>query len=292
MTQIGLQLHTLRDIEEPLPTILHRVAEHGFEGVEFAHRIHDADTEAVAAALSETGLEPISAHVSMSELEGEIAPLLEQYDTLDCSHLVIPHISAMHFLTGARIEALARRLRDLADRLDEHGFELVIHNSQGMHRPVFGRYGTDQLVETDRVPTGGWVYLAQGLSHVFPGRWYDRTGFFHLATALESAPIGFEIDVRHAVCSGQQPAQLFEEVGDRLFAVHLSDGARTRRLPPAYRPVPLGDGIVDVKESIRQAIHHEADWLIGEVDDHPNQQQVFQPMIDAIEPTYNAAYQD
>jgi sugar phosphate isomerase/epimerase len=246
----------------------------------------------VAAALTETGLEPSSAHVPLSKLEGEIEPLLEQYDALGCSHLVIPHLSAMHFLTQRRIETLAERLRDLAERLDDDGFELVIHNGQGMHRPVFGRYGTDQLVEADAVPTGGWVYLAQGLGHIFSRRWHDRTGFFRLASALESAPVSFEIDIRHAVCSGQDPEQLFAEVADRLFAVHLSDGARTRRLPPAYRPVPLGDGIIDIEQSIRQAIYHEADWLIGEVEGQSNQHQVVQPMIDAIEPTYNAAYQD
>ena len=43
MTQIGVQLHTFRDVDDEYPAMLRRVAESGYKGVEFAHEIHDAD---------------------------------------------------------------------------------------------------------------------------------------------------------------------------------------------------------------------------------------------------------
>lgn len=284
MTQIGVQLHTFRDVDDEYPAMLRRVAESGYKGVEFAHEIHDADTRTVASVLSETGLTPVSAHIGLPHLEREFESLLEQYATLGCSTLVIPHVSGTWFLTAERVDALARRLNDLADRLDDRGFELAVHNNKAMHRPLVGEYGFDRVVESDIVPTGGAIHAASVMNQVLPGRLGQTTGFDRLLTATDG--LRFEIDVEHAVGTGRDPLRLFAAAGGRLFAVHLSDGTRTRMFPPAHRSTPLGDGSVDIDQYVRGAIQYEAEWLIGEVDDPPDPALAFESIMVQIQDSY------
>lgn len=46
MARTAVQLYTLRDLDESLPAILDRIGETSLDGVEFAHRFSDSDTEA------------------------------------------------------------------------------------------------------------------------------------------------------------------------------------------------------------------------------------------------------
>lgn len=286
MVRIGLQLHTVRGLCDDFPTLLQRVADHGYRGVEFAHEIHDADTSAVASALGDTGLVPIAGHVSLSHMESEFESLVEQYQSIGCSTLVVPHIDAKRLLSISRIDALAVRLCDLADRLAARGFDLVVHNTRSMHKPVIGRRGLDRLIEADFVPRGGWQHVATGMNHVLPGRFRGLTGFEYLLKVTEAADIGFEIDVEHAVSTGCDPHRLFASVGDRLFAVHISDGFRLRRFPPVHRSTPLGHGDVDIERDVRGAIQHDAEWLIGEVDEHPEPNRASESIIQTIEDSH------
>lgn len=288
MTRIGVALHTFRNVEESLPAILRRVADHGLEGVEFARRVHDAELEAVEAALAETELDPIAAHVTLDRLESNFEALLDRYATLDCTRLVIPHVAGNHFVTSDRVDALATRLTELAERLDARGFTLVVHTTRAMHRPVVDEFGLGRLVESSVVPTGGLVYCTQGLNHVLPSRWRENTGFHRLVAATESAPIEFEIDTQHAVSLGQDPHRLFETAADRLFAVHLSDGIRGNWFPPVYHSAPLGDSMVDIERDIQGAIDAGADWLVGEVDEPPDPHQSFAAISETLHQRYEA----
>lgn len=286
MTKIGVQLHTFREIPEDLPTILHRVAEHGFEGVEFAHRIHGENLEAVSAALGNTGLTPIGAHVSLSRLEANLETLIDRYEAIDCSSLVIPHIPTTQFIPSRRIDTLAGRLADLAAQLHAHGMELVIHNTKAMHAPAVNHNVFNRLIDSSIVTPHAWATLANSLHPHLPQRWQGETVFEHLIEATRSSDIKFEIDVEHAVGVGRSPSQIFHTVGDRLFAVHISDGVLRRRFPRAYRSTPLGDGYIDLDGEIRAALQHDAKWLIGEVDDPPRPGQAFGSIMEAIETSY------
>jgi sugar phosphate isomerase/epimerase len=281
MTQIGVQMHTFRDVDDEYPEILRRIAENGYDGVEFAHKVHDVDTRGVAAVLSETGLEPVGAHVELAHLEADFESLVDQYETLGCSSIVIPHVAGTWFLTTDRVDALARRLNELAARLDDRGFELVVHNTKAMHRPLVDAYGLGRVVESGIVPTGGAVHAASAMNQVLPARLRGTTGFDRLLAATDE--VGFEIDIEHAVGADRDPRRLFAAASDRLFAVHISDGTRTRAFPPAHRSKPLGDGAVDIERYVREAIQHDAEWLIGEVDDPPDPALAFRSIIARIE---------
>lgn len=283
MTRTGVQLHTFREIDGSLHDVLHSVADHGFEGVEFAHQVHDAEPRAVANTLDDTGLAPIGAHVSLHRLEREFESLTELYGTIGCSTIIVPHISATEFVSTNRVHALTERLEGLADRLESHGFDLVLHNSKGMHHPIVAKFGFERLLESNVVPSGAFVHLATGVNEVAPSHLRGESGFDRLVELTQTTGIEFEIDVEHAVGVGRDPHRLFEAVGNRLFAVHLSDGVRERTFPPTYQSTPLKHGDVDIDRSIRGAVDYGADWLIGEVDDHPDPGSAFQSIRQHIE---------
>lgn len=269
MTQLGVQLHTLRDLDAELAEIVYRVAEHGFDGVEFASRIHQADAEAVRKALVETGIEPVAAHVGLSQLESDFESLLDRYETVGCTRLVIPHISTRYLLTRDRVDAGAKRLNELAARLDERGFDLILHNTREMHLPLLDQYGLDSLVGVGPIPDGGWNHIAWALdrvSSIDPG---GDTAFQRFVTATDADRIAFEIDVKHVVSAGRDPIAAFDRVPDRLPAIHVSDVARSRWLPPAYRSVDLGDGLVDAEQDVQGALRRDVDWVLFE-NDHPS----------------------
>lgn len=276
MTRIGVQLHTFRDIPWDLPDVVRRAAEQGFDGVEFAHELHEADTDAVAAALSDTGMEAVAGHVRLDDLTGDRDDLLAQYETLDCTRLVVPHLPPGRFLSVDRIDTLAHRLTDLSASLDERGFELAVHNTKAMHYPIIGRSGLVHLVDSALSPDVGWELLTELLADVVTDKGGYETGFDRLVAGTESAGVPIELDVGHAGNVGCELEPLVTSLGERLFAIHLSDGRLLRRVPRAYQSTSLGEGEIDIGGAVQCALDHEVDWVIGEVDDPPNPELAFE----------------
>ena len=68
-----MQLYSVRDLPESLPDVLRRVHRAGFEGVEFADRFQEADPDALAAALEETGLDTVGVHADLETIEESLA---------------------------------------------------------------------------------------------------------------------------------------------------------------------------------------------------------------------------
>ena len=267
MTQFGFNFTTLRDLDAELSEIIYRVAERGFEGVEFASRIHQADVQAVQTALRETGLESVGAHVGLSRLESEYESLLDRYEAVGCTRLVIPHISTRSLLTRDRVDAGANQLNELADRLGERGFELVVHNTREMLLPLLDRYGLESAVGVGPIPDGGWNHIAWGLDRVSSLDSRGETAFQRFVAATDVVGISFEVDVKHAASAGRDPVAIFDQAADRLPAIHISDTTRSRWLPPAYRSVDLGDGIVDAERSVKEVLRRDVNWLIVENDE-------------------------
>jgi len=283
MTNVGIQLFSLRDATANLPTVLRWVGSRGFDGVEFANRIHDADIAAVERALDETGLEPIAAHLSLERLQTDPWSVLEAYRTIGCSTVVIPHLSGSRFLSIDRIDALAAELADVAGWLDDHGFDLVVHTSKGMHQPVLGKYGFEHVVDDDRLRPPVWRYLAQVTGRFLPNAATGETGFERLVSATASTDVDYEVDVEHVEWLRYDSHAMFEVADDRLFAVHLSDGQRLPTVTSPFESCLLGDGYVDVERAIEGARRYDADWVIGEVDVRTDADVAMQSVVDALQ---------
>lgn len=291
MTGVGMQLYTLRDIDEPLPAIIERVADAGFEGVEFANRFHEADPDAVAAALAESDVEPIGAHVGLSELENNLDEHADRYAKIGCRTLVIPHISISHFRTERRILELAVRLNSVGETLADRGFDLVYHNQTHDFLPLAGRSPLSPLLVRD--PPAADLLSRTPIGSELPGKFtilseliddrlfqlreqyrarpeppIDQTAFGRLVSETNSDVVSFEVDIGAVTAAGRDPVEVLECVDDRLLNVHLKDVASGQGIPgTGQRSVDPGAGEVDFQPAVDAAQRIGAEWFVYEHDD-------------------------
>ncbi len=270
MTSVGLQLYTVRDVPEALPDLLERVATAGFEGVEFASRVHDESPASTRRALERTGLHPIGMHVDLAMLRTNRIEVLSLAEQLDVDRIIIPHLSIETFRTIDRLEAVGRTLVDLAWDLADRDMTLMVHTTRELLLPYFDVPGLSTVLATDGMPKGAYIHLAWMGSTLVPRNHVtlrERSPLGRLSTQTSAVPLEFEFDVKSAVSSGFDVGTVLDVLGGRAPMVHLSDVVRSRRLPPAYRAVDPGDGLVDVNEVIDEVTRRRIDWLIVEHDD-------------------------
>ena len=270
MTKTAIQLYTLRNLEVPLSTIIHTVSEAGFDGVEFATRIHDADPNAVRDALDATGIEPVGAHVDLKQLHANGDRLLDLYESVGCSRLIIPHISSPRYWTAQSVSDLATELSELAADLDSRGMDLGVHNTREMLLPAPGGRLFEPIVERGVLPKFGWNHLAwlAGIPVTRNRKTLaGRTALGRLAAATTADQLFFEPDLKGITTAGFDPGIVLDALEGRTPLVHVADVARSRRFPPAFEPVDPGEGIVDVHAAIAEVQQHDVEWLVYEHDD-------------------------
>jgi sugar phosphate isomerase/epimerase len=229
MARTAVQLYTLRDLDESLPTVLDRVGETSLDGVEFAHRFSDSDTETVADTLDRHSLDCAAAHVGIEPLENDLEGTLEPYREVGCDTVIVPWLDTEHFESEDAIDATAKRLTDLAESVADYGMDLCYHNHD--HELVVkdeeeGRTALHELVE--------------------------RTG----------DNVGFEIDTGWVAAGGADPAAFIEEYADRIPMVHVTDSDID-----TASPVEVGDGDCDIDACLNAAIEADVGWLVYEHDE-------------------------
>lgn len=229
MARTAVQLYTLRDLDEPLPTVLDRVGETSLDGVEFAHRFSDSDTEAVADALDRHDLACAAAHIGIESLENDLEGTLEPYREVGCETVVVPWLDAEHFESDA-IDATATRLTELAETVEDHGMDLCYHNHE--HELVAG--GDEKG---------------------------DRTALHELVERTGDS-VGFEIDTGWVAAGGADPAAFIEEYADRIPVVHVTDSDIA-----TATPVEVSEGDCDVAACLDAANKADVEWLIYEHDE-------------------------
>ncbi|WP_225333193.1 sugar phosphate isomerase/epimerase family protein [Halomicrobium urmianum] len=220
----AIQLYTLREIDAPVTELLERVSEAGFDGVEYAYRVPEADPEAVRDALAETGLRVPAAHVPIEDLEGDLEATVDRYRDLRCERLVVPYLDDEHFADEESVTETAERLEALADRLDEHDVPLLYHNHDAEFTELAGGTAFDTLV-------------------------------------AETQTLDFELDVGLAASAGTDPAELIESYGGRIELLHCTD-ADFDDPDPAH--VSFGEGDVDYGAVFDAAADAGIEWYVYE----------------------------
>ena len=264
MTRPAIQLHSVRDLDEPLPAILRRVAAAGFEGVEFADRLAEADEDAVAEALSDTGLAAVGLHVGLAELKAKTDRVVERCERLGCSRVVIPHLPPSDFRTNRRVDAVRREFEHLGRRLDNRGIDLLYHNyTHDLRRPV-DVAGIDRLMDAEMLPTVVEGGLAGAITRRRPPTpEFAQTGFGRLASECDPAAVSFEIDVGKVIAAERDPDRVLDHLGGRAPLVHLCDV-----VPDAdgigFEHVAPGAGRVDFEAAADAARRAGAEWIVLE----------------------------
>jgi len=224
MTRAAIQLYTLRNVDQPFTDVLERVADAGFDGVEFAYRVTEADPDDVVATLEETGLDAAGAHVGIDALEDDFDETVALYERLGVENIVIPWLDADHFESREAVAAAADRVGALDEKLAGQGMDLHYHNHDHEYTDL--------------------------------GDGSDETGFDAFVDATDC---GIELDLGLALHAGDDVVARLRSLGDRSELVHLKDYDTD-----AGESVPVGEGDLDLEGIAAAVDDNDSDWLIYE----------------------------
>ena len=225
MTKLAVQTHTLRNLDVDVTTKLDRIAEAGYEGVQFTPGLEDTEPSELADLLDDRGLSVAGCHIKQAQFEEDFSGELQRYNELGTDDLVISSYGQHGFESEATVKDAAADVNDTAQQFAEHGVELHYHNH------------TYEFVELD-----------------------GQTGFdiFALGTADH---LSLEIDTGLAYRGDVDPAALITQYADRVDLIHLTD---TIPGDNATAHIDLGKGEVDIPACIEATVDAGATWLIYE----------------------------
>jgi len=187
MVRTAINLYSVRQLDEPLVNILDRVADAGYDGVQFSGGFRDATHDEAAAKADERGLDVTPAHVDIDALEGDLDATIAAYrDTVGCSGAVVPYLDDSHFASRDAVDETAERLTALADQLADLDWTLHYHNHAHEFVDLDGENAFERFVR-------------------------------------EASGVGIELDVGWALVGGADPVSLIERYGDRIDVLHMKD---------------------------------------------------------------------
>ena len=223
MTSFGFQLYSLRDVDDPLPTVLDRVGKAPFDGVEFAG-LDGNEPAAITTALDEAGLSPAAMHVGIESIEDDPDAVAATAREIDCRDIVAPWLGPEHFESVAAVEAAARRLTAAGEALAERDLRFHYHNHD------------QEFVSLDGQPA-----------------------LTHLLDAADG--VGLELDLGWAGAAGEDPLSYLTAHADRIDLVHLKDydAAAGETVPVGTGDLELRQAVNAVDESDVDWLVYEAE---------------------------------
>lgn len=229
MTKLGLQLYSVKKAaEEDLLGTLEKVAEMGYEGVQFAG-FHGHSKEAVKNKLEQLNLKVAGAHVPIESFQDGLDELLDYHNAIDNHLLICPYLPENMRKTADDYKRTAELFNQTGKKLAESGFKFGYHN----HAFEFDQFN-------------------------------GKTGFDILYENTDPNYVKMELDCFWAVHAEHYPIDLIQKYSNRLVSLHLKDLKIKDNKPVSTE---IGTGVIDIKSLINLGYHHQADWLIVEQED-------------------------
>lgn len=229
--KVALQLYTLRDeTARDFPGTLRKVAELGYEGVEFAG-YGGLEAAELKRQLAELGLEAAGSHIAFDRLLTALDEEIAFNRTIGNRYLVVP---AMNRELSASPEGWLRafeQLERIGRRCAEEGMVLCYHNH---HMEFEMRIG-------------------------------DAPVFDAMFERVSAEALQVELDACWAHRAGYDPVSCIRRYAGRLPLVHFKDMVRTE--DGGAETVELGQGEVRLAEIAKAAAEAKVEWLIVEQDE-------------------------
>ncbi len=245
---VAYQIYSAREeAEKDLPSVLKKLAELGYDGVEFAGFYgHSADE--IVAMLRQTGLKALSSHVPFAQLDDDMFGVIAFHQRIGCSYIAVPYLDEETRPGAAGFARTIARITLFGKLCRKAGIQLLYHNHDFEFCQVSGQYGLDFL--------------------------YDVVPESFLAT---------ELDVCWVKYAGLNPADYIRKYAGRCPVVHLKDfvGRHGESSPyaligdaqseknvdtTAFEFRPFGHGSQDAKAVVEAAIESGARWFVIEQD--------------------------
>ncbi|EWH09156.1 hypothetical protein DS2_13824 [Catenovulum agarivorans DS-2] len=184
---ISVQLHSVKDdVIADFEGTLRKIADIGFEGVEFAGRYgpYQNDPKGLKQFLNTLGLKVSGAHIGVPQLRGQKGDEnLAFLKALGAKLLIIPHDPRID--NPAKIDELMQELTTLSEKVNEMGMHLGYHN----HSKEFKTFKNSTY----------WDYLAQN----------TPKNFF------------LQLDIGWANYAGENPHEYIKKYPNRTLTTHI-----------------------------------------------------------------------
>jgi sugar phosphate isomerase/epimerase len=143
---VGLQLYTVRDqTAQDFKGTIRRVAELGYDGVEFAGYGNLSASE-TSALLKETRLRAAGTHVSLAAIQNNLEQEIDYCLEIGCPNLIVPYVQP-DLLSGEYVRELAQQFNKIGRRCNERGLTFAFHNHNGEFVQADGKYLLDILLD-------------------------------------------------------------------------------------------------------------------------------------------------
>lgn len=206
--KISVQLYTVRDVMEKDPWQgLEKLSQIGFKNVELAG-LHGKSAEEWAENLHRFGLQAVSSHCGLAELENSLDDVVNQANMLGYRYVICPYVSEEEYAGGWL--PLAARLNEIGRRLFDADITFAYHN----HDFEFAKVGTDT-----------------GLDLIFKN--------------TNSSYVVAELDVFWAQFAGFDPGPLIVNMAGRIPLVHFKDMDLDRKFTEVGSGVLDWDEIIE-----------------------------------------------
>lgn len=182
---VAVQLFTLREeTEKDFAGTLKKVAELGYDGVEFAG-FGELSAKEVKALLDEYGLKASSSHVPLDCIQDDIENVIEEQKIIGSRYVVCPYILPEQ-RSEENYQALLQTLEKAEEACRKEGLTLCYHNHD---------------FELEKMADGRTV----------------------LETILDETKTAAEFDIYWLTKAGEQPAEWIKKYAGRTPLVHLKD---------------------------------------------------------------------
>lgn len=230
---IALQLYTLRDeTADDFPGTLRKVAELGYQGVEFAG-YGGLSPDELKALLAELGLQAVGSHVGLERLKRHLDEEIAMNLAIGSKYVVCPWLSE----EDRREPDLASTIKlftEAAAKLAQHGIQFGYHN---------------HAFELEEKIGGNWL-------------------FDEIFAQTPAEQVKVEMDVCWVKVAGQDPVAYIAKYAGRIPLIHLKD--IRREADGSVLTVELGQGIVDLPAVIEASGQAGVEWMIVEQDNCQN----------------------
>lgn len=232
---LAYQLYSAReDVANDMEGTLTRLSRMGYEGVEFAGFFGHSAKE-VRKLCKKVGLKPVSSHVSLEQIRGDMHGVLDYHLTLGCEYIAVPYLSESDRPGGACFAQTLQTLYVFGRLCKKHGITLLYHNHDFEFATVSGLSGLDFMLE-----------------------------------ALPDSLLKAQPDTCWLKAAGRDPAEFIRRYAHRCPLIHLQDYMAPPDAPILFKPV--GCGCQDVPGIIAAASESRTRWIVVEQDDsveHP-----------------------
>lgn len=225
--KFAAQLYTLRDeLEQDFPGVLKDLKQMGWQAVQISG-LRGHTPEQIATALKENDLKTAGMHVSLAEINNDLASVLEQAQLFNTKDLIVPFLQTeLQNELGYRL--VRSNLNEIARKLEPLGYTLSYHNHAfEFETLVDGKSAMDFLLE----PT-------------------------------EENKILAEIDVYWVKKAGKDPLEFIKPYANRMPIIHLKD--MTDDEEQAFAEV--GTGTIDFLPILQWGEQNGIEWYAVEQD--------------------------